>query len=181
MSVGYWKSSLEIRGHQVPACSCHGLVCSNKLQNLHHQSLHGSVLVSLQCILQVARQGNPLADAAAVAAVRTAVGPSIVLRADANRRWALPEAIAFGRAAAASQLQVCLLAGGMQVILRLPQCAAYGRCNKLSLVCVTLSLTFMLISHPAEMHLTACLLYVLALHAAKVGTATALQYTSLDG
>lgn len=97
--------------------------------------------MSLPC-LQVARQGDPLADAAAVAAVRAAVGPGIELRADANRRWALPEAIAFGRAAAASHLQVCLLARGMQVVLTLPQCTAYGRCNKLSLVRVTLSLTF---------------------------------------
>ncbi|KAK9837268.1 hypothetical protein WJX81_002656 [Elliptochloris bilobata] len=55
--------------------------------------------------IKVARLSDPLEDAAAVAAVRAAVGPSIRLRADANRRWSLQEAIAFGRAAAASDLE----------------------------------------------------------------------------
>ena len=55
--------------------------------------------------MQVARGSDPLEDAAAVAAVRAAVGPSARLRADANRRWTLQQAIAFGRAAEASGLE----------------------------------------------------------------------------
>jgi isochorismate synthase/2-succinyl-5-enolpyruvyl-6-hydroxy-3-cyclohexene-1-carboxylate synthase/2-succinyl-6-hydroxy-2,4-cyclohexadiene-1-carboxylate synthase/O-succinylbenzoate synthase len=55
--------------------------------------------------LKVARQADPLADAAAVLAVRQAVGPAVVLRADANQRWSLQEAVQFGAAAAPARLQ----------------------------------------------------------------------------
>lgn len=39
-------------------------------------------------------------------AVRAAVGPNVVLRADANRMWSLGSALQFGREAAAAGLQV---------------------------------------------------------------------------
>lgn len=55
---------------------------------------------------QVARSRSPEADAALVVAVRHAVGPAVILRADANRRWNLQEAITFGQAATAADLQV---------------------------------------------------------------------------
>ncbi len=53
------------------------------------------------------RLPDPLDDAAVVAAVRRAVGPAVALRADANRRWTLHQAIAFGRAVAEHDLQAC--------------------------------------------------------------------------
>jgi hypothetical protein len=53
----------------------------------------------------VGRLPDPLDDAAVVAAVRRAVGPAVALRADANRRWTLHQAIAFGRAVAEHDLQ----------------------------------------------------------------------------
>ena len=43
--------------------------------------------------IKVGRRADPLADAAAVLAIRQAVGPEVVLRADANRRWALEQAV----------------------------------------------------------------------------------------
>lgn len=55
---------------------------------------------------QVARQQDPQLDAAKVMAVREAVGHSIVLRADANRKWSLNQAVAFGHAVRAADLQV---------------------------------------------------------------------------
>lgn len=61
--------------------------------------------IQTACI-QVARRRNPLADAAVLLAIRHAVGPAVVLRADANRRWTLHEAVAFGQAVAAAGLQV---------------------------------------------------------------------------
>ena len=39
-------------------------------------------------------------------AVRAAVGPDVVLRADANRMWSLGSALQFGREAADAGLQV---------------------------------------------------------------------------
>lgn len=55
---------------------------------------------------QVARQQDPQQDAAKVMAIREAVGHSIVLRADANRKWSLNQAVAFGHAVRAANLQV---------------------------------------------------------------------------
>lgn len=43
--------------------------------------------------IKVGRRADPLADAAAVLAIRQAVGPEVVLRADANRRWTLEQAV----------------------------------------------------------------------------------------
>jgi isochorismate synthase/2-succinyl-5-enolpyruvyl-6-hydroxy-3-cyclohexene-1-carboxylate synthase/2-succinyl-6-hydroxy-2,4-cyclohexadiene-1-carboxylate synthase/O-succinylbenzoate synthase len=61
------------------------------------------------CIkVKVARPGgSPAGDAATLAAVRAAVGPSVALRADANRGWDLPDAVAFAAAlsAAGTELQ----------------------------------------------------------------------------
>ena len=58
--------------------------------------------------MQVARQHDPQQDAAMVLAVRHAVGAGIVLRADANRKWSLNQAVAFGHAVSAATLQVLL-------------------------------------------------------------------------
>lgn len=58
--------------------------------------------------LKVGRREDPKEDARIVAAVREAVGPSIKLRADANRKWDLEQAISFGEAAAHLSLEVCL-------------------------------------------------------------------------
>ena len=55
---------------------------------------------------QVARHQDPQQDAAKVVAVRKAVGHSIVLRADANRKWSLNQAVAFGHAVWDADLQV---------------------------------------------------------------------------
>ena len=38
-------------------------------------------------------------------AVRASVGPAVALRADANRRWTLEQAVQFGQAAAGAGLQ----------------------------------------------------------------------------
>ena len=56
--------------------------------------------------MQVARQQEPQQDVAKVMAVRAAVGHSIVLRADANRKWSLNQAVAFGHAVRSADLQV---------------------------------------------------------------------------
>lgn len=56
--------------------------------------------------MQVARRADPQDDAAAILAVRKAVGPQLLLRADANRRWTLQQAVSFAEAAAAAKLQV---------------------------------------------------------------------------
>lgn len=56
--------------------------------------------------IQVARQHDPQQDAAKVLAVRRAVGHTIVLRADANRKWSLNQAVAFGHAVWGANLQV---------------------------------------------------------------------------
>ncbi len=55
---------------------------------------------------QVGRRGDPAEDAAALLAIRRAVGADVALRADANQKWSLPQALAFGRAAQAAGLQV---------------------------------------------------------------------------
>lgn len=55
---------------------------------------------------QVARQQDPQQDAAKVLAVRNSIGQGIALRADANRKWSLNQAVAFGHAVAAANLQV---------------------------------------------------------------------------
>ena len=59
-----------------------------------------------QLAVQVARRSSPLDDAALVLGMRRALGPAAILRADANRRWSLQQAVAFGTAAAAANLQV---------------------------------------------------------------------------
>ncbi len=67
-----------------------------------------------KCVaLQVGRQQDPAQDAAMVVAVRQAVGPNIVLRADANRKWSLNQAVAFGHVVLGADLQVCTIAGGV--------------------------------------------------------------------
>lgn len=48
---------------------------------------------------------GPLYDAATVLAIRAAVGPGVVLRADANQAWCLEDAIAFGSAVAPTGLE----------------------------------------------------------------------------
>ena len=47
-------------------------------------------------VMQVGRRSDPLQDAAVVLAVRQAVGPGVVLRADANRAWSLKQAVEVG-------------------------------------------------------------------------------------
>lgn len=46
--------------------------------------------------IKVGRRADPAEDAAAVLAIRQAVGPGIILRADANRRWSLAQAVQVG-------------------------------------------------------------------------------------
>lgn len=65
-----------------------------------------AVTASSAVLMQVARQQDPQQDAAKVVAVREAVGHSIVLRADANRKWSLNQAVAFGHAVRGANLQV---------------------------------------------------------------------------
>ena len=55
--------------------------------------------------IQVGRL-QPLEDAAAVLHIREAVGRSVELRADANQKWCLSEALQFGHAVKAAGLQV---------------------------------------------------------------------------
>ena len=55
--------------------------------------------------LKVGRRADPTEDAAAVHAVRAVVGPRVTLCADANRRWRLDQALAFGAAAAGAGLE----------------------------------------------------------------------------
>ncbi|GFR45865.1 hypothetical protein Agub_g7316 [Astrephomene gubernaculifera] len=57
--------------------------------------------------VKVARRSDPCADARILAAIRTAVGPHVLLRADANRGWPSPEvAAAFGQAVAAAGVEL---------------------------------------------------------------------------
>ena len=51
---------------------------------------------------------QPLEDAAAVLHIREAVGMSVELRADANQKWCLSEALQFGHAVKAAGLEVVL-------------------------------------------------------------------------
>lgn len=69
------------------------------------------LLRPLLCFRQVARRSSPAEDAAAVAAVRKAVGERITIRADANRRWNLEEATAFGLAVKGLDLQYVEVSG----------------------------------------------------------------------
>ena len=55
------------------------------------------------------RHRNPLWDAEMLVAIRRAVGPGVALRADANRKWSLNQAVAFGHAVAEANLQVLCL------------------------------------------------------------------------
>ena len=55
---------------------------------------------------QAGRRSDPQDDAAAAVAIRDAVGPSVALRADANRCWTLQQASAFAQAAAIASLEV---------------------------------------------------------------------------
>jgi isochorismate synthase/2-succinyl-5-enolpyruvyl-6-hydroxy-3-cyclohexene-1-carboxylate synthase/2-succinyl-6-hydroxy-2,4-cyclohexadiene-1-carboxylate synthase/O-succinylbenzoate synthase len=55
--------------------------------------------------IKVGRRADPAQDAAAVLAIRQAVGPAITLRADANRRWTLEQAVVFGKAVVDAGLQ----------------------------------------------------------------------------
>ena len=56
----------------------------------------------------MARRVAPEDDAAAVLAIREAVGPGVALRADANRRWSMQQALSFGSAVRSAGLQVCV-------------------------------------------------------------------------
>ena len=55
----------------------------------------------------MARRISPEADAEAVLEIRAAVGQQIVLRADANRRWTVDQALQFADAATEAGLEVC--------------------------------------------------------------------------
>eukprot|EP01025_Chloroclados_australasicus_P010839 TRINITY_DN1457_c1_g1_i6.p1 TRINITY_DN1457_c1_g1~~TRINITY_DN1457_c1_g1_i6.p1 ORF type:complete len:1175 (-),score=165.58 TRINITY_DN1457_c1_g1_i6:734-4258(-) len=55
--------------------------------------------------IKVGTRSDPTIDAQVVGAIRQAVGPEIVLRADANRRWTLDQAITFGHAVYLHELQ----------------------------------------------------------------------------
>lgn len=44
----------------------------------------------------MARRANPIEDAAVIQAIRKKVGFHIQLRADANRKWSLDQALQFG-------------------------------------------------------------------------------------
>lgn len=55
--------------------------------------------------VKVGRRADPLEDAAALLAIRAAVGPGVRLRADANRAWSLEQAVAFARAVPAAVLE----------------------------------------------------------------------------
>lgn len=52
--------------------------------------------------------------------VRAAVGPSVALRADANRRWTLDQALCFGHAVQGAALQVDQCAQEIVSVLSLP-------------------------------------------------------------
>ena len=52
-------------------------------------------------------------------AVRAAIGPEVVLRADANRMWSLSSALQFGREAADAGLQVTRRAASAVYLLRM--------------------------------------------------------------
>eukprot|EP01023_Acetabularia_acetabulum_P001568 TRINITY_DN10609_c0_g1_i4.p1 TRINITY_DN10609_c0_g1~~TRINITY_DN10609_c0_g1_i4.p1 ORF type:complete len:742 (-),score=102.64 TRINITY_DN10609_c0_g1_i4:957-2963(-) len=60
----------------------------------------------VECIkIKVGCRCNPLEDSEVIGAVRSAVGPNICLRADANRRWSFQQALTFGHAAYQYSLQ----------------------------------------------------------------------------
>ncbi len=52
------------------------------------------------------RRSDPLVDARVVTAIRAEVGPHVALRADANRKWDVEQAVAFGQACRDAHLEV---------------------------------------------------------------------------
>ena len=60
----------------------------------------------------MARSRSPSSDALALLALRAAVGPAVELRADANQRWGLKQAVEFGRAARLAGLAYVEVRGG---------------------------------------------------------------------
>lgn len=54
---------------------------------------------------QVGRRKDPVEDAAVVKAIRDRIGPDIVLRADANRRWTYDQAVQFANYVRSCDLQ----------------------------------------------------------------------------
>lgn len=73
--------------------------------------------------IKVGRRVDPLADAAAVLAIRQAVGPEVVLRADANRRWTLEQAVQVGAWTVWESLPAAL--AGLQ---KRSHCISYSHC-----------------------------------------------------
>ena len=67
--------------------------------------------------MQVGRRSRPEADAAVIVGLRQALGPAVTLRADANRKWSLQQAVAFGTAAASAHLQVSCNSGQMDGLM----------------------------------------------------------------
>ena len=57
-------------------------------------------------MLQVARARKPEDDARLLVGLRKALGPDIVIRADANQGWTLEEALKFAQSAQAADLEV---------------------------------------------------------------------------
>ncbi|MEW5311202.1 MAG: hypothetical protein WDW38_002937 [Sanguina aurantia] len=62
--------------------------------------VHAAVLLAAQGFstlkVKVGRRSSPLEDARVLNQIRAAVGGSVVLRADANQRWSLEQAVEFG-------------------------------------------------------------------------------------
>eukprot|EP00899_Mesostigma_viride_P009706 jgi/Mesvir1/18737/Mv01248-RA.1 len=79
--------------------------------------------------LKVGRRADPLEDAAVVRQVRASVGRHVALRCDANRKWSLAQAVAFGRAVSGCGLQFIEVRVLHKVLsipwIRLP----FGRCQ----------------------------------------------------
>ena len=63
---------------------------------------------------------QPLEDAAAVLHIREAVGKAVELRADANQKWCLSEALQFGHAVKGAGLQVGLCIDNSSAATLLP-------------------------------------------------------------
>lgn len=55
--------------------------------------------------VKVGRRSSPVEDAEALLALRQAIGPGVVLRADANRAWSLQQALQFGHRVHGAHLQ----------------------------------------------------------------------------
>ena len=71
-----------------------------------------------------------MADAAILVALRQALGPHPTLRADANRRWALQEAVAFALAAATAGLEVTIAGSVCCLLLHVGHCNAATTARK---------------------------------------------------